>query len=50
MPEMKYEERKRVCALCSSIVISEISEVSHDDCFAALQIDLGWRRVTPPIA
>jgi len=30
-----------------SIVILETSHISLDDRFAALQIDLGWRRVTP---
>ena len=34
---MKYEERRAgVCAyLCNSIVITEISHISTDDCFAA---------------
>jgi len=45
MPGKKYEERKRVCALCSSIVLPESSQVSTDDRFAALQIDLDVRGV-----
>jgi len=47
MPLRKYEERKRACVSLPSIVRNESSQVSLDDRFAALQIDLGWRCVTP---
>ena len=46
---MKYEERRASeCAyLCISIVVFEISQVSADDCFAALcLVNRDW--LSPP--
>ena len=45
MPGKKYKERKRICVSLPSIVLPEVSHISRDDCFAAMQIDLcvqGW--------
>jgi len=43
--EIRREEARLRFLL--SIVILETSHISLDDRFAALQIDLGWRCVTP---
>jgi len=40
-------EEKRYAFTLPGIVYLETSYISSDDRFAALQIDLGWRRVTP---
>lgn len=38
MPLVKYVERKCECTPLPSIVTSETSHISYDDCFAAMQI------------
>lgn len=43
---VKYKERHTARVLLPSIVTIETSYISQDECFAALQIDLGWRCVT----
>ena len=46
MPGKKYEERKRLCVPLQCIVLPEVSHISRDDHFAAMQIDLsawGWK-------